>query len=55
MGRAKVKVEKGKKRAKHRDTELTEEGKRDGEGLATIPSRLRVNLRDDSTKVTDYQ
>ena len=59
---AEIKVDGRKKRAKHRDTEFTEEGKRDGAALAAIPSFLpsflrasRVNMRNDSTKVTDCQ
>ena len=52
---AEIKVDGRKKRAKHRDTEFTEEGKRDGARLATIPSRLRVNMRNHSTKITDCQ
>ena len=42
------KVDGRKKRAKHRGTEFTEEGKRDGAWLAAI-------MGDDSTKVTDCQ
>ncbi len=52
---AEIKVDGRKKRAKHRGTEFTEEGKRDGVGLAAIPSFLRVNMRNDTTKVTDCQ
>ncbi len=45
---AEIKVDGRKKRAKHRDIEFTEEGKRDGTGLAAI-------MTNDSTKVTDCQ
>ena len=45
---AEIKVDGRKKRAKHRDTEFAEEGKRDRAGLAAI-------IGNDSTKVTDCQ
>jgi len=47
-GGGEIKVDGRKKRAEHRDTEYTEEGKRDGAELAAI-------IRNDSTKVTDCQ
>ena len=50
-----IKVDGRKKGAKHGDTEFTEEGKREGAGLAAIPSRLMVNMRNDSTNITDCQ
>ena len=45
---AEIKVDGRKKRAKHGDTEFTEEGKRDGARLAAI-------IGNGSTKVTDCQ